>query len=806
MDRQNTNTQDARAERHGPIQRVKKELKAAISKRQANKLEPALDLCTFLIALLFARCHAVFGAHPFSVAFISILPSRVWIAVLGSALGALTLGKQGLIYAMISAIVVFLRIIVSTTDKREENARSLFSENLALRASAALIGGFIAAVYESLLSGLSEATVLFGVSMILLSPLVTLALSGFFDTGVQVLPKILSDTPIFSLRGKTEKEKYSLLFFQASALIFAFLISLSLAEYTLFGINTSYIFAGVLTLVTARRFGALRATAIGFASTLGLSSVYSVSFALMGLVAGVLFPVGIPYALVAGGITLSAWCAYAGGVAGFLSVFPEYSIAALAGAPILTRIKGELSEERFEEGTATAKDMLGTMALSYKNQYSGRTEALEAALSAISVVVKRQRDKDGHPTREEYCALIDQCAEKYCALCSDTEVCEGNEHIAGGIKGLCAQKLLSGIPITAQDLSTRGGDCTREGELAKTINRAAAILAEDKYRSYKKDSSPDMISLISRLIAESRAIDTEERATNEELTEKLLGSLESVEIFNGAARVFGKRRPYFIVACEDASGEKIKSDALRALIESTAGVRLDTPELYRKGKMALMAAGAAKRYSASYGIVGKAGAKDTVSGDTAHAQVSNYEHYYALLSDGMGSGTEARDTSEFVSDLLMRALEFTPSYEVLLKLVNRFVRERCEECSATVDLFTLDLVSGTAAFIKSGAAPSYIKRGSSLFRIKSRTAPLGLMKDTPAEKIRVDIQGGDYIIMLSDGVSQNIEDAPWLIDLLSRPPKEDPEKYAKWILDSAMHHSLPNDDMTVLVTKIEDAE
>ncbi len=213
MDKTNT-TATGVHERRGPIEKFRTELRAAIQKRKESRLAPLLDLGTFLTALLFARCHAIFGAHPFAIALISVMPSRVWIAALGSAAGALSLGRAGLIYAMISAIVVFLRIIISGTDKRDTDGRATFSENLALRASSALIGGFIAAVYESLLSGLSESTVLFGLTMVLLPPVITVALSGFFDTGVHVFPKIMSERYKRPLT-TTKHQKLSFYFFHS---------------------------------------------------------------------------------------------------------------------------------------------------------------------------------------------------------------------------------------------------------------------------------------------------------------------------------------------------------------------------------------------------------------------------------------------------------------------------------------------------------------------------------------------------------------------------------------------------------------
>ena len=177
-------------------------------------------------------------------------------------------------------------------------------------------------------------------------------------------------------------------------------------------------------------------------------------------------------------------------------------------------------------------------------------------------------------------------------------------------------------------------------------------------------------------------------------------------------------------------------------------------------------------------------------------------YFYSLIFDGMGSGKEAKETSAFVADFMQRALEFSPEGQTVLKILNHTIRHRHRECSATVDLFTVDLYRGDAEFLKSGAAASYVKRGSSIFRIKSKTAPLGLMKNVDAEKIKIDLEGEDYIIMLSDGIAQSAEDTPWLLDLLSKPPKRNLKEYADSILSAALKNMPRSDDMTVLVTRV----
>ena len=163
---------------------------------------------------------------------------------------------------------------------------------------------------------------------------------------------------------------------------------------------------------------------------------------------------------------------------------------------------------------------------------------------------------------------------------------------------------------------------------------------------------------------------------------------------------------------------------------------------------------------------------------------------------------EAKEISGFVTDFMTKALEFSAEGQTVLKILNHAIKHRHRECSATFDMFSLDLYRGDAEFIKSGAAPSYVKRDSSIFRIKSKTAPLGLMKSVDAERIRVDLESEDYIIMLSDGIAQSAEDTPWLLDLLSKPPKRNIKEYADHILAAALRNMPKNDDMTVVVVKV----
>ena len=813
MDKLDSNEQEKGREEGGLLGGVRKAFRGGTFARSSSLEGTLFDVFAALFAFLFARSHIIFGSHPLSLGFIAVLPSQVWLALFGSVIGSLTLGKHGIIYAMISVIVVFLRIIVSGTEKNEAGEKTrapAFSESLLLRMSASVIGGFISAVYEVLLSGFSLTTMLFGLAMLLLPPLCCFGFSGLFDSGISFSDIFYSDKPIFSLSKRTERDKFNLIFFQGAALLFMFLLSLSLKPYELLGINAAYIYAAAATLFVARRFGAMRATAVGFATTLGLSSSFAAAFALAGLVSGALFKIGLIYALLGGGVALVAWSAYSSGLTGLVSTLPEYAIAAALSSPLLKRLSVEKSDEEVESARKLATEMVGTMALSFKTKRQSTLDSLESSLSSVSSVIKKYSAAAAVPTYEELSLLVRDCMDKYCRTCDGYRTCPASEK-GGSPTSLDAEALAQILKnrgrLKTEDLGSAEHCGMWEG-FADSVNLAVAELEGRKYREALRNGSAEEFDLISKLISEARKSDERECSMDSALSDEVESILDGEGLSDGVARVFGDRIKHVIIAAEDESGAKISSPVLKSRIEQAGNARLGTPDFFRRGRMALMECTGERIYSAECATASVAGEREAISGDTARAFETSDGYFFTLISDGMGSGEEAKATSGFVCDLLLGALDFGAGRETALKLLNHVLLSRSGECSATVDLFSLDLYKGEAVFIKSGAAPSYIKRGGgaggsdSIFRIRSRTAPMGVMREPDAERIRAQVESEDIIIMLSDGISQSAEDSPWLLELLAAPAKRDLKDYADLILQTALKNVKPSDDMTVAVTRV----
>lgn len=699
-------------------------LRSQIESRRAvprGALRLFADLSAVAVGFLFASCHLIFGSYPLAIALVAVLPQSVWLALIGAVIGSLVLGRVGVIYGMICILVVFLRVVISGGDKHNASdgatsGGALFSENVALRMSSATIGGFVAAVYEILLEGISLATVTFGACMIIIPAVLVFGFSGLFEAGIGVRDLLVGGRSIFVCREGSKRTRFELIMFRVAAALFIVFISLSLMKYVVFGINVSLIFAAAVTLFCAKRFGALYALSCGFLSSFAASGAQTVGFALLGVGAGALFSFGHWYAIFGGGLLLSAWGAYSGGVSGFLSIFPEYILGAVMLIPLYKFIEREESPEDEDTVTRQATDMVGTMALAFRNEKRCDMERLEAALSSLAPTVNAYTDDDA------------------------------------------------------------GGSAMSFALLAKMMNEARL--------SYER-----------------------EREMDEQLSEGLTAVFSECGFPGGVIRAFGDRRKHFIMAGEDGDGLRITAPELKAKIEGVAGVKLSTPEYFRRGNMVLMECETASSYKILSGYASAPSDSGEVTGDSMRVFSSEDNCSYAIICDGMGTGEIAGRTSAFVCELLSSLLGAGASVATMLHLANTILRsggtEVREECSTTVDLFEMDTVSGEAVFTKCGAAPSYIKRKNSLFRIKSETMPLGLLKSVDAERIRAEVSDGDYIVMMSDGISRpDTEDTPWLVELLNKPFSGEVSALAELILKEAIRNNARRDDMSVAVLKV----
>ena len=191
---------------------------------------------------------------------------------------------------------------------------------------------------------------------------------------------------------------------------------------------------------------------------------------------------------------------------------------------------------------------------------------------------------------------------------------------------------------------------------------------------------------------------------------------------------------------------------------------------------------------------------ESFSGDSAGSFETESGELCLLLSDGMGSGEAARRESAMAVHLIERFLRAGIDASSALRTLNSAFALRAEsaESFTTVDLLTLSLKSGEGELYKYGAAPTYIKRDGRVWRVGCSCLPAGLAGDeTPPETTHIRLDGGSFLIMVTDGVADATDDE-WLQQLLTDWDGEDPQQLVSAILADSYEHRGAGDDAGVL--------
>lgn len=213
------------------------------------------------------------------------------------------------------------------------------------------------------------------------------------------------------------------------------------------------------------------------------------------------------------------------------------------------------------------------------------------------------------------------------------------------------------------------------------------------------------------------------------------------------------------------------------------------------------------RYRIFTGIARKAKENEVISGDNYSLSEVDDRHYVAMISDGMGSGEKAFEDSEIVINMMEKFLDAGMDMEVAIQMMNDTLLADSEKYNmSTLDICSIDLYSGICNFLKVGAAETYIKKYATIERIEDDSLPLGMFHKMNIINHFTRVEAGDYIIMLSDGILEDMGELEGELFLWSILGEicESPKEVADLIMEHVIEKKQGKikDDMTVLVMEI----
>ncbi|SDE25185.1 stage II sporulation protein E [Sporomusa acidovorans] len=215
-----------------------------------------------------------------------------------------------------------------------------------------------------------------------------------------------------------------------------------------------------------------------------------------------------------------------------------------------------------------------------------------------------------------------------------------------------------------------------------------------------------------------------------------------------------------------------------------------------------------ERYQIETGMATAAKNTGDACGDTCVVQPLARGRTALILSDGMGSGKNAANSSRQAVKFLQKLLTAGFEVDTAIKTVNSMLLIKIPgDTFATIDMAVVDTFTGETEFLKIGSAPSYIKRVREVTIINPASPPIGILEHIEIEPVRRVLAPGDIVVMVSDGVTDVVHGADrenWIANLLRRIGSDRPQDIADRLLRQAIELSggVTKDDMAVLVARV----
>ena len=743
---------------------------------------------------LAGRATLPFGAAPFGFALVCCSGKHTLSVFSGVCLSAFLHTDRAVLLAAYTLALV-LRIAISLPYVKRSGgtytvggiADGLFSEPPSLRIVIAAVSAFSVGLWRWIRGGFLYYH-LFGALL-----LITVAAIGAFLW--RALPWVDRS------EAKSRLHKSLAWLTACGVAVFA------LRGWSIYGISLSALLCILICLAITHKKGIAFGATTAIFSGLAVSVAYAPLFVFAAICYGFLSSVRTSLGCFAAVGVAMAWGIHTGGIGFVTSLLPAIMSGCLlffVGVKLFGKTDVQAQSESKdvapspENSTSITDDVhiaaarLDDAAKKIKALCQGLSSISEALLSS-EAYTKDHRDNSESPLTEGYSAEF------------------GEEHVVAHSDA---------IPINGgkkyTDISTEIND--------RLSSHSHSTSSEERTEARALD-----LRAISDYLARIMISNDSEYIPDTELGKKIADKLISAyPNINPVVCALGGERKRIIVSAHDGEFLQRNCEDILRHTEDICGFRLVADEPFDVGGSYYLTFYQRPVLDALISRKSQRSARETeFCGDSVGIiNDSDNGKIFAFISDGMGSGRSAAMTSELCTLFLQKLLPINCSYmgdtsthrshdtggdawiRTTIEMLNGFLRSRGgvgeDECSATIDLGVLDLINGRIGFYKSGAAPTYVFRDGSLFKLGSRTFPIGIIKDPDVGSINMELLPGDVIVMVSDGVTGGREECPELFEMLrSRIATHSSEQLAEAVIRYAEDTDSP-DDISVIVIKVQE--
>ncbi len=711
---------------------------------------------------LLACAEIYFSASPFGIAWLCASPRGIPYILSGVLLSALMRGEEALVFSLSALFAVGLRVLVRCAIEPPRNQRiseALFGESTYLRMATSAVAAFAVGFYRAFVGGFYLYDLGGCITSTVVAPVATALFMPLFAENSEQLPerdtsagKILNQSAYF-------------------ALLFSLTVAASRFEFT--GLSPVHIAITSSILYTVRTRGASRGIAAGALCGAVAGLDYALLYAVGAAGASLFMNLSILAAATAIPISGALRSVFFSDAEGFITLFPS-QVAGLAVFCLISLFgeRLEFSAENAEEADSAPAKPAGS-----RERMRELAEAFSGLADSFSELAKTRR----RPTEGEMRAACDKVCDKVCLKCHNRNLCWNLEYAStlDIISKICVAVSGKGYVETSDLPEYMRKRCPFLDDITDGVNTAATELIRECLEDGRLSGFSADYRAVSAALAEAVSEDQRENTEDIERTERVRRILRDAGIRFSSVTAVGKRRIVIRAENVNLARSNLKAAELRKSLEKAVGCLLGPPMLSpHNGGMCLEFV-TRRRFSVSFGAARSSAEKGDPCGDNICRIDNGEDYFYAVICDGMGQGSRAAFASGVSVGFLKQMLMAKMSVETSLSVLNAWLRADREECSVSIDILKIDLLTGKAAIYKSGAAASYLRRGRDVFPIESEGFPVGILKQTAAIRTDIDLRAGDVIMMGSDGIDPDCKIARgsevWLLDLLETVDPDRPE-------------------------------
>lgn len=789
-----------------------------------KKLFGKQNLIIYIISFMISTIGFGNGINPFAIAILAAVCSNdipigvVYIlSLIGTGIG---FGKEGLLTYFLTSVIFMLLISMFKVKVDEITDNKKFTKHICFAAAitkiASLFFGKIL-IYDILMTAIFVMSV------------------GIFYKIFEAAIRVIKDFGI--------KKAFSIEEILSCSLLFAIAVA-GFKDITIFAYSLKNILSILIVLILGWQNGVLvgGTSGITIGLVLGLIGggdvVQIASYAISGMIAGLLNKLG-KIGVIVGFILGNAILTYvANGDTNSIIRFQEILIAAIGLLAVPKKIKINV-EDLFE------KDKYLPVTEDNKLQ---ENEDTIYKLNNVTEVIKEvaQGYKEVAATVVEKENINNICYEQFeNELYKNMEDFEDNilydylndENIIKRIYEEIDKKEyinktdlinileeFNNYIITPEDETTKSKVNEDIEKILKAISLAYRVSkinsVYDKKIRQSKENMGNQLEGISKAISSivdnlSQDIKDEEHKNQEEKIVELLNKKDiDVNNIKINKRKDGKTEiDLYTEVCESNKIEECKCERIEKILNKQLDEKIslcnEACNKINGEKICKLKYVSADKYSIQIGIAKTTKHDSIISGDSnLNVKLEDGKRLIAI-SDGMGSGPKARQSSNIAIRLLKRLLLSGFDKETSVDLINSSIcLNSKDETYATLDIAIVDLFKGNIEFIKNGACPTYVKNKKNVDIVKTISLPTGILENIELDVFDRDIEDGDILVMCSDGIIESNTEYEnkelWLKYLLENIETENAQKIADLVLQEAIDNCVgqAKDDMTVMVMKI----